>query len=245
MIYKNREIIVLKSLEQIIGRAVEMWTGIAENAVKDRGFFTAALSGGRTPVRLYQTLGENTSLPWNRTHIFIVDERFVPFDHEDSNYRMINDTLLQHIKIPAEHIHPVTTEDDDPCYSAEKYEQDIISFFKKSGSNVPRFDLILLGLGDDGHTASLFPETPALKETLHLTASVTPPGKFKKERITLTFPAINNAEHIIFLVTGDSKAEVVREVIETDSSLPAAMVRPENGKLIFLLDKSAGSLLSG
>jgi 6-phosphogluconolactonase len=244
MIYKNKEILIFKDIGEITDCAVKLWADISEKAIKDRGSFTVALSGGRTPVSLHKALADESGLPWDRTHIFIVDERFVPFDHEDSNYSMIDSALLKHVEIPRENIHPVITEGISPGTSAERYEKDIISFFKTSNTEVPQFDLILLGLGVDGHTASLFPDTPALKEKGHLTA-VTPSGGSRKERITLTFPIINNADNIIFMITGEDKADVAREVIEEKSPLPAAMVRPEKGKLYFLLDGRAGSLLSG
>jgi 6-phosphogluconolactonase len=243
MIYKDKEILIFDTAEQIIDYSVKTWIEISETAIREKGGFTVALSGGRTPVSLYQTLAEKSMLPWDKTHIFIVDERFVPFEHEDSNYRMIYNTLLKHIKIPSKNIHPVITEDNSPALSAEKYEKDIISFFKISNNELPRFDLILLGLGDDGHTASLFPGTPALKEKAHLSAAVKLPDKSKKDRITLTFPVINNANNIIFTATGDKKANIIRKIIDEDSSLPASMVRPEKGKLIFLLDEGAGSLV--
>ncbi len=244
MKHKDKEILIFDNIEKIIDHAVEKWTEVAEQSVKEKGIFTAALSGGRTPVMLHKALSEKKGLPWDRTHIFIVDERFVPFDHEDSNFLMIQNTLLKHVRIPSENIHPVQTENSTPVLSAEKYEKEMLSFFNISENEFPRFDLIFLGIGEDGHTASLFPGTPALNETIHLAAAVTQSVKPGKERVTLTFPAINNAGNIILMATGVDKASAIREVIEEDSSMPAAMVRPERGKLFFLLDKDASSLLS-
>ena len=244
MIYKDKEILAFKNIEQIIDYAVGQWTELAEKAIKERGRFTAALSGGRTPVNLYKALAEEKGLPWDRTHIFIVDERFVPFDHKDSNYRMINSTLLKQIEIPAENIHPVITDEKTPVLSAERYENEIQSFFNTIKNGTPQFDLVLLGIGGDGHTASLFPDTPALKETRRLTAAVTPPDESMKERISLTLPVINNAGSIFFMAAGEDKAGVIKEIIEDNSTLPAAMVRPESGKLVFLLDEGAASLLA-
>ncbi|MEN8263168.1 MAG: 6-phosphogluconolactonase [Nitrospirota bacterium] len=244
MKYNEKEILVFDNIEKIIDHAVEKWIEVAEQSVKEKEIFTAALSGGRTPVLLHKALSEKKGLPWYRTHIFIVDERFVPFDHEDSNFLMIQNTLLKHVLIPSENIHPVQTENSTPVLSAEKYEKEMLSFFNISENEFPRFDLILLGIGEDGHTASLFPGTPVLNETRHLAAAVTQSVKPGKERVTLTFPAINNAKNIILMATGGDKAAAIREVIEEDSSLPAAMVRPERGKLLFLLDKDAASLLS-
>ncbi len=244
MIFKDKEILVFNSIEQIIESAVEKWAGLAEKAVGERGRFTAALSGGRTPVNLYKALAEEKGLPWDRTHIFIVDERFVPFDHEDSNYRMINSTLLKQIEIPTKNIHPVITDENTPILSAERYENEIKSFFNTIKNGTPQFDLVLLGIGGDGHTASLFPGTPVLKETRRLTAAVTPPDESMKERISLTLPVINNAGSILFMAAGEDKAGVIREIIEDNSALPAAMVRSERGKLVFLLDEGAASLLA-
>jgi 6-phosphogluconolactonase len=240
----NKEILIFKNSDQIVETAIKKWSGIADNAIKQRGFFTVALSGGSTPVKLYKELS-GTDLKWDKTHIFIVDERFVPFDHSDSNYRMINETLLSNINIPEQNIHPVPTGKGSSDESARSYEGDLLSFFNLSYGGIPIFDLVLLGLGDDGHTASLFPGASALTEKDHLAVSATPLDKSMHERITITFPVINNARNIYFMVTGSSKASVVLDVLgNQDSKLPAALVKPEKGDLCFLLDKSAGALLS-
>jgi 6-phosphogluconolactonase len=243
--YKDKEIIILKSIEQIADVAIAKWTEISEKAIKTKGVFTVALSGGRTPVVLYQKLSQIKSLPWDKTHIFMVDERFVPYESDENNFRMISQTLLYHLHIPAKNIHPISTSEILPEGSAAKYERVLLSCFKLLTNEPPRFDLMLLGIGEDGHTASLFPDTPALKEKSSLVVAVTLPDKAEKERITLTFPVINNTENILFLASGKNKAKSIKEVIETENSLlPAAMVKPKNGKLIFLLDQEAASLLS-
>ncbi len=247
-----KKILIFRDAEQMAGYAAETWAVISGKAVNDKGRFTAALSGGKTPVSLYRKLSGTKNLPWDKTHIFIVDERFVPFEDEESNYGMINRTLLRHIRLPRENIHPVSTGEDTPHDAASKYEEDMISFFETgngspepSNDRLPRFDLILLGLGSDGHTASLFPGAPSLKETAHLAVAVSPSAHAEKERITLTFPVINNADNIMILAAGDNKAAAVKEVIAGKNSLlPAAMVKPEKGELVFLLDKRAASLLS-
>ncbi len=228
------------------------WAAIAGKAVSDKGRFTAALSGGKTPAGLYRKLSGIKKLPWDRTHIFIVDERFVPFEHEDSNYGMIERNLLRHTGIPQENIHPVSTAVDTPGEAAERYEEELASFFKTGngsldppGDGIPRFDLILLGLGADGHTASLFPGAPCLRETSRLAVAVSPSGPAEHERITLTLPVLNNAENVMILAAGDKKAAAAREVIgDKNSLLPAAMVKPGNGKLVILIDRGAASLLS-
>lgn len=240
----NKEILVFENSDQIVESAIKKWTEIADNAIKQRGMFTVALSGGSTPVKLYKELS-GTDLKWDKTHIFIVDERFVPFDHSDSNFRMINETLLSKIDILEQNIHPVPTEKDSPDESATSYENEMVSFFNLSSSNVPEFDLVLLGLGDDGHTASLFPGSSALAENDRLAVSVIPPDKSGHERITITFPVINRSRNIFFLVTGSNKAKVAKDVLENENSnLPAASVRPFKGRLFFLLDQNAGGLLS-
>jgi len=242
---KNKEIMVFKNSDQLVKCAIRKWNAIAEDAIEQRGLFTVALSGGSSPITLYEELSE-TDLKWDRTHIYIVDERFVPFDHHDSNYRMIHETLLSNIDIPEQNIHPVPTEKGSSDEAAILYERNILSFFNLSSGGIPEFDLLLLGLGEDGHTASLFPGSPALNVKNRLVVSATPPDISMHNRVSITFPVINNARNIFFLVTGGNKAGVVKDVLENENSnLPAASVRPCKGKLIILLDQNAGALLSG
>ncbi len=246
MNYKNTEILIFRNIEQISDFVIKKWLEISEKAIEKRGQFSVALSGGNTPVALYQRLaGAGEISTWNRTHVFLVDERFVPFKDKESNYRMISRTLLSHIEIPGKNVHPVSTSENTPQDSAVKYEEDLRSFFKTKQGEFPGFDLILLGIGEDGHTASLFSDAPALNETERLAVAVSPPDKSGKERITLTFPVINNADNIFFLICGSNKAVVVDEILQKkNTELPASMVRPENGRMFFLIDKEAGSLLS-
>ena len=241
---KNKEVLVFENSDQIVESAIQQWTEIADDAIRQRGMFTVALSGGSSPVKLYKKLS-GTDLKWDKTHIFIVDERFVPFDHSDSNFHMINETLLRNSNIPEQNIHPVPTQKSSADEAARSYESDIISFFNLSSGGIPEFDLLMLGLGDDGHTASLFPGSAALAENDRLAVSVIPPEKSMHERITITFPVINSSRNIIFLITDSKKAEVVKDVLENENcNLPAASVRPYNGRLTFLLDQQAGALLS-
>jgi len=243
---EKKEVLVFSGLTQIADFASEKLMEISKKSIRDKGRFTVALSGGKTPVALYQVLAVlKKPLQWDKTHIFIVDERFVPPEDKESNFLMINQTLLKHINIPWENIHPISTAENTPEASAIKYEEDLISFFKPAQGEFPVIDLIILGIGEDGHTASLMPGTPSLRENRHMTTAVLPPDTSKKQRITLTLPVINNAEKIIFLASGRSKAHIIKEVIEAEnSSLPAAMVRPKKGKPVFLLDEEAASLLS-
>lgn len=240
-----KEIHMFSSLKQMADFAIGEWAAISTAAIKNNGGFSAALSGGKTPALLYEKLSAQRSLPWGKTHIFMVDERFVPYESDENNYHMLNRLLLRHVPIAPKNVHPILTSESLAQGSAARYEKDMISFCKSVRSVLPRFDLILLGIGEDGHTASLFPDTPALKETQRLAVCVTPPDNISPERITITFPVINNAHNIIFLAAGENKAKAVKDIVENkDSILPAAMVRPHNGKLIFILDKGAGSLLT-
>lgn len=237
----NKEVLIFKSLNEAADHAVRKWTDIAEKTVNEKGFFSVALSGGKTPLVFFQKLAKEKKLPWSKTHVFMVDERFVPYHDENNNYRIINETLLRHVDIPAKNIHPILTTIETSQASALKYEKELNSFFRSR----PGFDLVLLGIGNDGHTASIFPGMPSLKEKKHLAIAVPPSGPIESERITLTFPIINEAENILFMATGDDKAPVIREVIEKEKSrLPAAMVKPGKYSPVFLLDESAASLLS-
>jgi 6-phosphogluconolactonase len=240
-----KEIHIFKNLHQLAEFAVQKWADISVSEVKNKGYFSVALSGGKTPVTFYEKLSTEKAFPWGKTHVFMVDERFVPYESDENNYNLINRTLLRHVNMAPGNVHPISTSESSPDTSAERYEEDIASYCKTVRTSLPRLDLILLGIGEDGHTASLFPGAPALNETRRWAVSVCPPDASKKERITLTFPVINNAENIIFMVEGEKKAGIVREVIQDENNkLPAAMVRPGGGKIFFLLDKAAGSLIS-
>ena len=238
--YNNKEILIFKDMDGITDCAVNKWAEIAERTVNEKGLFCVAISGGKTPAALFRKLSKKEGLPWSKTHVFMVDERFVPYQNENNNYRMINELLLRHVDIPAKNIHPISTTIETPQASALKYEKELNSFFRSR----PGFDLVILGIGDDGHTASLFPRAPSLKEKKHPAIAVLPSGAILSERITMTFPVIDNAENIIFMAEGSSKSGVIREVIEDEKSrLPAAMVKPLKGSLFFLLDEAAASLL--
>ncbi|UCD34373.1 MAG: 6-phosphogluconolactonase [Nitrospiraceae bacterium] len=241
----NRAILIFRSKEGLVDAALRRWLNAARDALKSREFFSAALSGGNTPAPLYARLAVERDFPWHNTHIFQVDERFVPYDHDENNYHFINTSLLRHVPISPKNIHPILTFEPSPQASADRYEQDLTSFCKSFRMRVPRIDLVILGIGEDGHTASLFPDTPALSEKQRFAVAVTPADPSKKERITLTLPVLNNAVHVLVMALGKNKAGAVREVVENDqSTLPASLVKPEKGSLTFLLDEDAGSLLS-
>ncbi len=208
----------------------------ARKAIKDSGRFAVALAGGSTPKRAYEVLAkeydELGDLDWSKVHAFFGDERTVPPDHADSNYRMAHDALLSHV--PVGSVHRMHGELDPP-EAAALYEEDLEAFF-----GTPRFDLVLLGIGEDGHTASLFPRTPAL-DVRNRWAVENPVEKLGTTRITLTVPAINAARSIVFLVAGEGKADALKEILEGDADprdYPAKLVQPSSGP-VWMLDRAA------
>ncbi len=241
----HREILIFENGDELSDFALEKWREISGKAIKDRESFAVALSGGKTPVGFYRKLaGLQDDLSWNKTDVFLVDERFVPFDSDESNYGMIKDKLLNRVRIPAGKVHPVSTGEDSLQAAAKKYEGDLKEFFKLNVGEFPEFDLIMLGIGEDGHTASLFPGTSSLTENERLAIAVDL-NKLKNKRISLTLPVINNAKNIIFLISGHNKAKALREILEgKEKLLPASRVKPGKGRVFFLLDKSAGAYLS-
>ena len=213
-----------------------------------RGRFLVSLSGASTPKALYQLLATpewRTTVNWSKTHLFWGDERFVPPDDPQSNYRMTSEALLSRIPIPSANVHAVPTQLGTPQEAAAAYERTIREVSIAAGGEIPRFDLILLGLGENGHTASLFPHSPVLHETARLVAA-----DFVQEvnlyRITMTAPLINHARCAIFLVSGSGKAAVLKEVLTgpyQPEELPAQLIKLDQGMLIWLVDKPASSLL--
>lgn len=220
----------------------------ATQAIAQRGRFTIALSGGSTPRSLYTLIAANASsnLPWEKVFLFWGDERHVPLDDPESNYRMVNETLISKISIPAGNVFPVPAGDPNPEAAAEAYEQTLKKFFGLAPAEVPRFDFILLGMGPDGHTASLFPETSALQEKSKLVVANWV-EKLHTSRITLTLPVLNAARRVAFLVSGADKAAVLQEVLEgkgAPEKYPSKLVQPSDGKLIWFVDRAAASQLS-
>ena len=238
---------IVKDLGEISRTAADMIVRQSNETVSPAKPFTIALSGGSTPRRLYERLGREpsvrTSLPWKNCHFFWGDERHVPPDHSQSNYRMARETLFASAPVPAQNIHRVQTEAPDAAAAAERYEHELRSFFNLGPGQLPCFDCILLGIGADGHTASLFPGTNALQETRRLVVANWI-EKFQTHRITLTAPVLNNGALIVFLVSGKDKAEVLREILEGDyrpQLLPAQLIRPVQGKLLWLVDQDRKS----
>ena len=223
-----------EALAELATRGVLFW---GQKAIARRGVFHLALSGGSTPRALYQRLARTDHIDWSKVHVWWSDERDVPADHPESNYRMANEAMLRQLPIPAGQIHRVPTE-LGPARAADRYEAEIRAVVSES-----RFDLILLGLGDDGHTASLFPHTQALEATDRLVAANFVP-KLGAWRITFTAPLINAADTVFFLVSGASKAAALRSVLlgsYQPEALPAQLIAPVPGKLFWMTDADAAA----
>jgi 6-phosphogluconolactonase len=238
----------LTTPQELFAAAAEEFVHAANEAVTQRGRFTVALSGGSTPKNLFTLLATNarTSLPWDKMFFFWGDERHVPPEDAESNYRMADEALLSKIPVAAGNIFRVPAENPDAAAAAEAYDQTLRKFFSTEAAGVPRFDLVLLGMGPDGHTASLFPATAALQEKSRLVVANWV-EKFKTSRITFTLPVLNAARCVLFLVGGMDKAPAVREVLEGNApgeQYPSKLVQPTDGKLIWMLDKAAASELT-
>ena len=225
--------------------AQSLWRETYAGSVAKRGRMDAALSGGRTPTRLYRSLARTTgATEWKNIHIFLVDERFVSLTDKDSNYRMIWENMLSAAPIIGNNVHSVPMGGRDPVEAAEAYEAELRSHFGLKTGEFPRFDLVMLGLGEDGHTASLFPGNPSSHETERLASPVVLDAA-RHNRITLTLPVINNSRCIIFLVLGAGKARALKATVEgKDMAFPASHVEPREGHLFFLADRGAAGLLS-
>jgi 6-phosphogluconolactonase len=242
----NPEVKILADLEQVSRRAAEEFVQQANQAVHTKRFFTVALSGGSTPQRLYSLLANGAEpfraqVPWDKIHFFWADERHVPPVHPDSNYRLASEMMLSKVPVPPEHVHRVQAENSSADTAAQAYEQELREFFHLEEGQQPRFDLVLLGMGPDGHTASLFPGTDVLRETKRLVAAPWV-EKLHTYRISLTPPALNSAALIIFLVSGKEKAGALRSVLKGDyqpERFPAQLIHPISGRLLWLVDQAA------
>lgn len=243
------EVRIVPNAEGLARAAASEFVGVAQEAVRANGLFTVALSGGSTPKALYSLLASDASLksqlPWDKAHFFWGDERHVPPDHADSNFRMTNEAMLSKVTVPATNIHRIRGELEDARQAAEDYEQVLRDFFRLAPGQLPRFDLLLLGMGPDGHTASLFPGTDALSERQRLVVANWV-DKFNAHRITLTLPVLNNAACVMFLVAGADKAETLRAVLGGETGAepyPSQLVHPTRGRLIWLVSGEAARLL--
>ena len=236
----NANVHIFPDREALSHAAAKRLAEVVEAVLAEKDRVALALAGGSTPRRLYEILAETyrDRLPWNRLALFWSDERFVPADHPASNYRMAADALLRHVPLPPDHVFPIPTDAASPTHTADAYEASLRAFFN---TPEPTFDLTLLGLGDDGHTASLFPEDrPHTRHSARWVEAVVAPPRYEiRPRITLTLSAINASRHVFFLVAGAGKREVLHAVLDqTDPTLPAAHVRARE-HLTWLVDEAA------
>lgn len=233
---------ILETPRDLARAAAELFVAKSNEAVAARGIFTIALSGGSTPKVLYQLLADpnkpfREQVPWSSIHFFWADERHVPPDHPESNYRMANEAMLSKVPVAKNNVHRVMSENPDAAEAAENYEQTVLRIVS---GKPPRFDVILLGVGTDGHTASIFPGSEVLHETKRLVAAPWV-EKLKSYRITMTLRLINNAASVVFLVSGAEKAEIVKEMAQGPKRYPAQEIRPAEVRL--MLDREAASKL--
>jgi 6-phosphogluconolactonase len=241
----HRELQVLETSAELFQAAAAEFASQAAATARTGGRFCVALSGGSTPRSLYALLasGSFPSIPWDNIYFFFGDERHVPPGHLESNYRMANEAMLSKVPVPPANVFRIHAEQDAEA-AAIQYEQTLRQFFKLQANEFPRFDLVLLGLGPDGHIASLFPGSTALGETKRLVVANWV-EKFNSYRITLTFPVLDRATCVVFLVSGSDKASILHKVFEDEhADLPAQRVRPVEGRLLWLADRAAAASLS-
>jgi 6-phosphogluconolactonase len=227
----------------------QLFTDAALSAVKSRGLARIAISGGTTPKAMFALLADPAQpflkqVPWDRLDLYWVDERCVPPDNPDSNYRMTNEAMLSKVPLAADRVHRMEGE-FEPEVAAARYESTIRNTFKLEGAETPTFDLVLLGMGDDGHTASLFPHTEALNDLTHI-AVANHVAQKDTWRITLTWPVINQGREVAFLIEGSGKAQILHDVLlgpYRPDTYPSQIIRPASGRLAFLLDSAAASKL--
>jgi len=246
----TRSVEVLANASDLFHAAAEEFVGAARTAIGARGRFTVALSGGSTPKALYSLLAANfADFAWNRIFLFFGDERHVPPTDPESNYRMVKESLLSKITIPAENVFRVSAENSDAAAAASDYETQLRHFFELRPADrpgeFPRFDLILLGMGPDGHTASLFPDSTALDEQSRLVVANWV-AKFNTHRITFTFPVLNHAHEVMFMASGADKANMLHQVLEGKNTppLPCQLVQPTDGTLLWMIDEPAAAKLT-
>lgn len=234
----NRIVEVLPDKEALNQRALEITLSKIQTAILERGLCTIALSGGSTPKPLYEAIATQ-ALPWHKIHVFWGDERYVPPDHPDSNQLMARRAWLDRVDMPSTNIHPMETDTADPADAARKHEEHLQAFFRVEAGKIPTFDLILLGMGDDGHTASLFPHTEALQVRDRL---ITVGNKDSQPRLTFTAPLINQTRCAMFVVAGANKQAALAQVFAAsadDLTYPTRLIQPQ-GELLWLLDAAAG-----
>ena len=246
---RKPDVRIVESLAQVAEAAADEFIARAGEAIDHHGRFTVALSGGSTPKALHGVLVERSNknprlIDWSRIQIFFGDERHVPPDHPDSNYRMAKETLLSKVPIPEVNVHRMRCENPDANAVAVEYDKILASEFRLKESQLPRLDLILLGMGPDGHTASLFPGTEEVREMQKRVIGNFVP-KFNAWRVTFTFPVINHAECVMPMISGGDKAPALREVMGAGSpdTYPIKNVHPTHGALLWIVDKAAAKEL--
>jgi 6-phosphogluconolactonase len=246
----DREIRILTDGATIAKRAAQEFVQAAAAAVREKGSFNVALAGGSTPKALYSLLVNDPALrsqiPWDKMHLFFGDERHVGPDHPDSNFRMATEAMISKSPLKPQQVTRIKGEYPDTKQAALEYEQALREYFKLKDGEYPRFDLLLAGMGNEGHTLSLFPGTKALHADGRIVVRNWI-GKLYTERITLTAPAASNSAEIIFMVTGADKAPALKAVLEgpfEPEQLPAQLLQPQNGKLLWLVDAAAGRMLA-
>jgi 6-phosphogluconolactonase len=239
---------IVADADELAWNAAEVLRTHSQEAILAKGVFTIALSGGSTPKRLYKLLADpnqpfRDQFPWDQTHFFWTDERHVPPDHAESNYRMVLEAMLAHAPVPEANVHRMFSERVDADDTAFEYESQLRNFFNITNGEFPRFDFVLLGLGADGHTASIFPGSEVLQEKRRLIAAPFV-EKLNTHRLTMTLPVLNSAASIIFLVTGEEKSEILRDVLQvTPPQFPAQAIKPTKGELTWLVDSDAAAKL--
>ena len=246
----NSEIVIVKDSVALSYNAAEILVRRLYEVLVQKSHFSIALSGGSTPKTLFSLLVEDDSFKnkilWDKIHFFWGDERYVPPEDEQSNFRMAYETMLSKAPVPAGNIHRMPTEQSDAGKVAADYEQELRKFFRLKAGELPVFDFNLLGIGPDGHTASLFPGTEALHEQRRLVVANWI-EKFQTNRITLTAPVLNNAGTIIVLVSGQEKAEILQRILQGEYQpdlLPSQLIRPKQGRLVWLVDRAAAGRLT-
>src|SRR5258708_23157456 len=246
----NREIRILADVNGIAQTASAEFLEVAQKAVREKDSFCVALSGGSTPKALYGLLINNPVLqamvPWGKTQFFFGDERHVPPDDAESNFRMATEAMFAKAPVDAKQVHRIKGEKRNAAQAAEEYEEDLRASLNLAEGQFPRFDLVLLGMGPEGHTASLFPGTKGLNEERRLVVNNWV-GKLYTDRITLTPPVLNNAARVIFMVHGAEKAPALKAVLEgpyEPDQLPAQIIKPKEGKVLWLVGATSAAMAS-
>lgn len=234
----NKKVEVLPDQKALISRSLDLTLSKIHTAIQERGLCTIALSGGSTPKPLYEAIALQ-QLPWDKIHVFWGDERYVPPNHPDSNQLMARRAWLDKVYIPAANIHPMPTDQGNPNDAASKHEEHLREFFQTTVGDLPVIDLILLGMGDDGHTASLFPHTEALKVNER---AIAVGNKDEQPRLTFTVPLINQSRCVIFIVAGTNKRSALAQIfapVADEFTYPSRLIQPQ-GEVWWLLDAAAG-----